>query len=75
MWSVRRICVNDFYIIIDISFYQIALLLDFVTDARQILLQTMEILAEPNNPARDLLASALKVLDKAQHTTKEEVKK
>ena len=75
MWSVRRICVNDCYIIIDISFYQIALLLDFVTDARQILLQTMEILAEPNNPARDLLASALKVLDKAQHTTKEEVKK
>ena len=39
------------------------------------LLQTMEILAEPDSPARDLLASALKVFDKAQHTINEEVKK
>jgi len=45
-----------------------------IRDARQILLQTMEILTEPDNPARDLLASALKVLDKAQHTINEEVK-
>jgi len=35
----------------------------------------MEILAEPDNPVRDLLTSALKVLDKAQHTINEEVKK
>ena len=35
----------------------------------------MEILAEPDNAARNLLASALKVLDKAQHTTDEKVKK
>jgi len=45
----------------------------FVIDARQILLQTMEILAEADNPACHLLVSALKLLDKAQHTINEEV--
>lgn len=44
-----------------------------ITDARQILLHTLETLAEPDNPARDLLASALKVLNKALHTINEEV--
>ena len=46
-----------------------------VTDARQILLHTLEALAEPDNPARDLLASALKVLNKALHTINEKVNK
>jgi len=33
----------------------------------------MEILAEADNPACHLLVSALKLLDKAQHTINEEV--
>jgi len=46
----------------------------FVIDARQILIETMELLAEADNPACHLLASALKLLDNAQHTINEEVK-
>ena len=65
IWPVRIICVK----------HAPNCLIYFLTGALQILLHTLETLAEPDNPARDLLTSALEVLNKALHTINEEVNK
>ena len=75
MASKENLCLDNFDVIVYLVYIKLHPFIYFVTDARQIILQTMKILAEQDNPAHGLLASALKVLNKAQHTINEEVKK